>query len=368
MGLNHLENDLPRQERHIWETMPVADILSTSDFPIEWMVDALKPSRLDGSRGIVVDAGSGGNPRKSWEMRQNHITPMATDINIQAIDALKSHGLFAEVSDATVFGSGDWFWLAPGMIETVSGVLFQATLNSLLGQSWKNALEAADVTLHPTGSIFVSLYLAGDKVYEELAGSIYSKTELAKSAESWGERYRSNFLAFNHQGMHLPYRAFAVGKPGESKQKYDWTSDPKELRAEYWAKCVGYPGARFERFSQHIDMDEFESFVTGQMGYIVKRKKLVMRPSRTPGIYSPGVNYTLNKPEFFRYQAWRYGLSCLDPNYWEKSKRRECEVVSPMHPEHSRWSNRILVRNLPPSQRRAMELWGEGNLSDGFPI
>jgi hypothetical protein len=281
---------------------------------------------------------------------------------------LKKLGLFAEVTDATVFGSGEWFWLAPGMIELVQGVLFQATLNSLLDKSWQNALESADVTLKPLGSIFTSLYLAGDRVYEELVGCPNSREELTTSAERWRQRYLNNFLAFNSRDMHLPYRAFAVGRPGKSKERYDWGSDPRELKAEYWANSIGHPSSRFERLSQHLDMEEFESFMTERMGYILKRKQMVMRPSRTEGIFSPGVNYTWQKPEFFRYHPWRYGLSVNDADYWQKSKMREREVVSPMSPYHADWSNSILVRNLPPSQRKAMQLWGSGAAKGGFPI
>lgn len=368
MGQGSWEKDPAIAERRIWEKMPVADILSTSDFPIEWMVDALPPHPVFGDRGMVIDAGSGGNPRKAFQMSQNRITPMSTDINVAAVDALKKLGLFAEVTDATIFGSGEWFWLAPGMIELVQGVLFQATLNSLLDKSWQNALEAADVTLHPLGSIFTSLYLAGDRVYEELVGNPNTREELTISAERWRERYLNNFLAFNWQDMHLPYRAFAVGKPGKSKERYDWGRDPRELRAEYWANSIGYSGSRFERLSQHLDIEEFESFMTEKMGYILKRKQMVMRPSRTVGIFSPGVNYTWQKPEFFRYHPLRYGLSTNDPDCWKKSKIREREHVSPASPYHADWSNNILVRNLPPSQRTAMELWGRGAAKGGFPI
>lgn len=365
MGLASLENS----ERRIWESMRVEDILSTSDFPIEWMVEALPPHPFDGSRGIVLDVGSGGDPRKDWEMKKHRITPMAIDINVQAVTALRSRGLFAEVSDATVFGSGEYFWLAPGMIETVDGVLFQATLNSLLGSSWQAAIESADVTLHPEGSMFMSIYLAGDTVYPELEAEGYYQVEQEASAEKWRGRYVSNFLAFNHQDMQLPYHAFAVGKPGRSKERYDWTKDPRELRAEYWGRSVGYPGTRFERFSQHLDMSEVEKFMFQHMGYILRRKQMVMRPSRTTGIYSPGVNYTWQKPEFFRYHPWRYGLSVRDPDYWEKSKQRECEHCSPMNMmEHLRWSNEILLRNLPPSQRRAIQLWDAGQIGDELPI
>lgn len=176
-----------------------------------------------------------------------------------------------------------------------------------------------------------------------------------ESAKRWQDRYETNQEAFKDLG--LPWRAFAVGKVGEGKLDYDWSTNPKVLRDHYDRRSENGVQSHFERFAQHLDLEEFEKFVTEKLGYTALERELVARRSRSTNRDSrwsvaPGAWWVLQKPHTFRYHPWKYGLDPRDPDYWDKWKRRK---GSPYRSDY--WDDyyQQLSTHIPEGQRRVFE-------------
>lgn len=312
-----------------------------------------------------MDMGSGSSPNKSFELERHGIHTTPIDINRQAISSLRKYGLHGLVSDATRFGSGEMFWLAPGLIETKGGILFQATLSSLLGDTWKSAIEAGHVMLHPSGYMFFTIYLAADRIYDELVNDRFPRQLWQENARKWSTRYEVNRKAFTDSTASLPKYAFAVGRPGPIKEKYDWTTDPSTLRKYYDKREQELATPIFERFAQHTHLGLFDRFMTKAMGYKQVMKRFVIRPSRVGGVMSPGVDCIYQKSEFFQIHPWRKGLSVNDADYWDKGKVRE-RKAGPMDLDNA-YGARLLA-NLPSSQYEALHRWYFGSARRGLPL
>ena len=345
-------------------------IPSTSDFPIDLM-EAHMPDpvyqnmagvEVHSGRGQLLNMGSGANVDKMIELQTHHFTPWAVDINVAAIADLQNRRLFADVGDAQEFGSGELFYTAIMHLELFQGVLFQALLPSLLGDSWKSVIESADVALHPKGKLFIADYLAADEVYPELFSEQYPEPMWRENAARWRERYLTSFLTFHD--LPIPYHTFAVGLPGQTKERYDWRNDTERLRFSFDHRDDPKYPRLFERFSQHTDSRALEAFMQDSMGYTLREKRLVPRPSRVAGVVSPGVLWVYEKPSQFRYQPWRAGLSMDDPMAYDIAKERK---GSPWRRDFDYEYFERLLHNLPPSQRRAFEKWRQFTGSTTLP-
>ena len=323
-------------------------------YPENWGLSNGRPSR--NGRGWIWDMGFG--PAKKLDiLRRNGFTVGGYDINELAVQsARKRRDFFGKVADVRFFGSGEegisdsLTW-----IEQVEGLLYEAVFPSLLGNSWKDALDAADLMLNPGNYIFIGDFLDASRVYPEL----FTRRELLgertwkESAERWKRRYEINQKAFGDLG--LPDGSFAVAAPGPRKFDYDWSDDPDLLRSIYDIRNVLPEG--FERFARHIGRDEVVSYLTETLGYKLLQETYVPRRSRssTPDKrwnVAPGIEWTFQKQETFKYDTWRYGLNPNDSDFSDKYDLRKGRRLRPDY-----WDDYYhnLLAKIPARQRSAFE-------------
>jgi len=329
------------------------------DFPVRKILDLYPDSwglsngqLARNGRGSIWDMGFG--PAKKLDiLRRNGFTVGGYDINELAVQSARKRGdFFGSMADVRYFGSGEagisdsLTWL-----EQVEGLLYEAVFPSLLGDSWKEALDAADLMLKPGKYIFIGDFLDASRVYPEL----FTRRELLgertwkESAERWKRRYEVNQKAFEDLG--LPYGSFAVAAPGPRKFEIDWSQDPELLRFLYDSREKLPEG--FERFARHLDHDEFVTYMTEKLGYKLIQETYVPRKSRssTPGKrwnVAPGIEWTFQKQHTFKYDTWRYGLNPDDPEFINKYQYRK---GVPRRYDYFDDYYGLLLERIPESQR-----------------
>lgn len=351
--VNQIENS------HFLEHVETENIPHLVDFPIKKILD-LYPDRWGlsngqparHSRGWIWDMGFG--PAKKLDiLRLNGFTVGGYDINELAVkSARKRRDFFGSVADVRYFGSGEagisdsLTWL-----EQVEGLLYEAVFPSLLGDSWKEALDAADLMLKPGKYIFIGDFLNASRVYPEL----FTRKELLgertwkESAAMWKGRYATNHEAFKDLG--LSYGSFAVAAPGPRKFEIDWSQDPELLRFLYDSREKLPEG--FERFARHLDRNEVVSYLTEILGYKLIQETYIPRKSRSNSPnnrwnVAPGIEWTFQKQETFKYDTWRYGLNPDDPEFTEKYKLRK---GAPLRSDYYEDYYGLLLKRIPKSQR-----------------
>lgn len=339
------------------------DIPSTVDFPLQTILKYYPLRTLQLPTGEFVIEGRGhfwdmgfGGGRKSAELRQAGFTVGGYDINNLAVMSARLDGdFFGRLGTVTEFGGGEYVMWDMTWLEQVPGLLFQAVFPSLLGDSWKDTLDVADMLLSPGGYIFIADFLRADRIYPELLEKDSSLSHKAwqESVERWTERYETNMQAFGDLGIN--YGTFFVAKEGPRKAEIDWSDDPQLLRYLYDQREAVFGG--FERFACHIDPNEFLDYIVNILGYTLESEELVPRRSRAtttdnPWTKAPGVEWVIRKPPVFKYDTWRYGLRIDDPELYEKRERRK---GSP----HRKgcWEDYFanLLKHVRPSQRPIFE-------------
>jgi hypothetical protein len=340
------------------------NIPSLVDFPIRKILD-LYPDRwgnvgednwMSHGRGFIWDMGFG--PAKKLEaLRRNRFTVGGYDINELAVQSARRRGdFFGKKGDVRFFGEGeDAIWDPLTWLEQVPALLYEAVFPSLLGESWKDALDASDLINLPGGHIFVGDFLDASKTYPQL----FSRRDLLaervwnESADRWKKRYEVNAKAFSD--LELPYGSFFVAAPGPRKFEVDWSDDPELLRSLYDIRASLPEG--FERFARHIDHDDFLNYMTVKLEYKLIEESYVPRRSRstTPDKrwnVAPGIEWTFQKQDTFKYDPWRYGLNPNDPNFYEKKKLRKGR---PRRSDYWEDYYGTLIPRLPTSQRPVFE-------------
>ncbi len=323
-------------ERHIANTAPEL-IPSSVRLPIEIALRYMPEKFFTDLNGVVQSNGRGrvwdvgtGNGNTLDLLDFYRFAGWGWDINAKAVEQINTRvDRFAEAGDIRKFGDGAGLgfihWL-----ESVDAMHIQALGPSLLGNSWKQAYKSMDVALCPGGYIFLADFARPDLIYPELIGAKHTMSESLSLAQRWNRRMDINMQAFGDlaltDGQGFPYGAVAVAKPGEGKQKYDWSEDPKQLRTLYDQGGVGVEGVEFERFAQNMDIAQFREFMKTDLGYVEKEWNIVEWSSRNPGYWYPGLVAVLQKPFIHRYHPWKIGLDPREEDHWDKWKGRKHEV------------------------------------------
>jgi len=366
-------------------------IPSLVTFPLE-KIGKLYPdawgSSLNGEsvhygRGIIWDMGFG-PANTSFALKRMGFTVGGYDINELAVRSARKRGdFFGKVGDVRYFGLGDEaMWDTVSWLERVDALLFQAVFPSLLGDSWKDALDAADMMLRPGQHMFIGDFMDASRVYPEL----FTRRELLgertwnESANMWKRRYEANQEAFGDLG--LPYGTFAVGLTGPDKMEYDWCNDPKILREKYELNNAAIeilqlyestqdpehlrgllslnptPGGAFERFARHLGLPEFKEYLVNDLGYTIVEEDLVSRRSRSTTSYNrwtvaPGFELTVRKTSTYKYDPWKYGLDPDDPSTYDKAKRRKGSPYRGSSGDRAYFG--YILKRVRPSQRPVFE-------------
>ena len=292
--------------------------------PVRWFTNMRGERSWDG-RGTIWDMGFGS--AKSYKaLYDAGFTVGGYEINQNAVDkARMGREFFGRQADIRLVGSGDYgVGDAITYMERVDNLLYQAVFPSMLGDDWKNTLDAMDMLLMPGGHVFIADFLRADVIYPELSASELTTEVWEKSAKHWGDRYRLNEVAFSDLG--IGESAFAVGALGVHKLRYDWAQRSEILRAGFELNETLQPKV-FERFARHLDRDDFVKYVTGNLGYIMEEEVLVPRHSRSglvDGSWNvvPGVEWIFRKPSKYKYRPWQQGDDVDDPAGYDKMKDR----------------------------------------------
>lgn len=351
-------------------------------YPDKWGTN-LRGENTHYGRGIIWDMGFG-PANTSFALKQMGFTVGGYDINELAVQSARKRGdFFGKVGDVRHFGAGeDAMWDTVSWLERVDALLFQAVFPSLLGDSWKDALDAADMMLRPGQHMFIGDFMDASKVYSELftRRDLLGERTWNESANRWKRRYEANQEAFSDLG--LPYGTFAVGVTGDKKMAYDWCDDPKKLREKYdvnneinmilnsyqesgnpeslraLLKIRRSPMSSFERFARHLDLSEFKTYLVNDLGYTIVQEDLVPRKSRSTTsqnrwTVAPGFELTVRKSQTYKYDPWRYGLDPDDPTTYDKAKRRK---GSPFRgPSYEQAYYRYILKRVRLSQRPVFE-------------
>lgn len=351
-------------------------------YPDSWGTN-LKGDPIHYGRGIIWDMGFG-PANTSFALKRMGFTVGGYDINELAVRSARERGdFFGAVGDVRYFGAGeDAMWDTVTWLERVDALLFQAVFPSLMGDSWKDALDAADMMLRPGQHMFVGDFMDASKLYPELFTRKESLDERMwnESANRWKQRYEVNQEAFADLG--LPYGTFAVGLTGPGKMEYDWCDNPRILRDKYELIHTANeilqlyeetqnpehlkgllllkptPGGAFERFARHLDLSEFKEYLVNDLGYTIVEEDLVPRNSRstTPEnswTVAPGFELTARKSRTYKYDPWRYGLDPDDPTTYDKAKKRK---GSPFRgPSYEQSYYNYILKRVRPSQRPVFE-------------
>ncbi len=341
-----------------------AEIPSTVQFPLEEIL-VRYPDRwgevngkwMRHGRGRLWDMGFG--PASDAERLHNlGFTMGGYEINPHAVDAARRRmDFFGSQGDVRFFGLGapEIAWDTLTYLEAVDAIRFQAVFPSLLGDSWKMALEAADMMLVPGKYLFIADFMQADQVYTEL----YSRKDLlvaqvwAESSRRWRRRYEVNQEAFG--GLGLPWGAFAVGAVGPHKFEVDWTEDVELLRTLYKLREVLPEG--FERFAGHLDVNELVLHLL-DLGYAIEDLQFVPRRSRATTrerrwTVAPGFWLVARKGEEYKYDPFKIGLSARNPKrVYEISqeRKRKCERETGNLAEYWQAYYRGLLPRVPKSQ------------------
>lgn len=343
------------------EHVDPAKIPSTVSFPMKVILDLCPDIRLPSDplygirpeRGDIWVMGFGGGA-KAMELDRAGFTVGGYEVNKAAVVMLREQGdFFVKLGDARRIGDGgeEAEWDVIANLERVRNLLYEAVFPSLLGEQVYDGLWACDMLAAPGAGVFIADFIAANQVYAPLCGpgSDVPESVWVESASKWQHRYERNQEAFGDLG--LPWRSFAVGKEGSTKLGFDWTDDPGLLREQHDLFKMGMP-SMFERFASHLDLEEFELFITRTMGYEIVKRELVARGSRSryKGLnwnVAPGIWWALKKPDRFRYHPWKQGLSPYDPHYWEKREERK---GSPHRPDYWEDYFQTLAKTIPPGQ------------------
>lgn len=329
-------------------SFPIQKILDRN--PVRWFTNMRGERSWDG-RGLIWDMGYGG--AKSYKVLYDAgFTVGGYEINQNAVDKAKiGREFFGRQADIRLVGSGDYgVGDAITYMEMVDNLLYQAVFPSMLGDDWKNALDAMDMLLMPGGHVFIADFLLADLVYPELVSGVLTQEVWEQSARRWRERYQLNQDAFSDLG--IGETAFAVGLMGIHKLNYDWVQKSEVLRAALELDDTLQPKV-FERFARHIDRQDFVKYITGNLGYIMEEEVFVPRYSRSglvEGSWNvvPGVEWIFRKPSKYKYRPWQQGDDVDDPERYVKMKDRR---GSPNRSDY--WDDYFttLLKTIPVSQQ-----------------
>lgn len=272
------------------EHVPPEQIPSTVSFPMEVILDLCPDIRsksdplygIRPERGDMWVMGFGGGA-KAMELDRAGFTVGGYEVNKAAVAMLRAKGdFFVKLGDARLIGEGgeEAEWDVITYLERVRNLLYEAVFPSLLGDQVYDGLWACDMLAAPGAHVFIADFVAANQVYAPLceSGSGVPESVWVESASKWQRRYERNQEAFGDLG--LPWRSFAVGREGATKLWFDWTDDPGLLREQHDLFKMGMP-SMFERFASHLDLDEFELFITRAMGYKIVKREMVARGSRS---------------------------------------------------------------------------------------
>jgi len=333
-------------------SFPIEKIIERN--PTRWFTNMRGEKSWDG-RGLIWDMGFGSAKSYSALYRAG-FTVGGYEINQSAVEAAtKGRDFFGRQADLRLVGSGDYgVGDAMTWLERVDNLLYQAIFPSMLGEDWRNALDAMDTLLIPGGHAFIADFLRADIVYPELVSGELPQKVWEKSAERWRQRYLINQEAFGD--LRIGENAFAVGVMGMHKMGYDWAQKSEILRAALELNDTLQPKV-FERFARHIDRNDFVKYVTRNLGYTMEEEVLVPRYSRSglaEGSWNivPGVEWIFRKPSKYRYRPWQQGDDVDDPEGFDKMKKRR---GSPERSDH--WDDYFmtLFNTIPVSQRVVYE-------------